>query len=230
MLKSGVFKLFDKQKINKGKKKMNVNGYIKTYEILEKILKDNNIHYFAEGGTVIGCLRHRDIIPWDKDIDIGIDVKQIPKLLKLKPLFKKHNMLLMGSYNNYKGKDNKFPIDNLHNKKCKHYLNIIHDKGFCSNLELGKKDNGFFLKVYSYTHKITIDIFPHAKQYDSDKYCPTAYVSTGYNKDFYFNDIYNIVPCKLNKFIIPICNDSINYLKLLYGEDVLIKNMDGQLV
>jgi hypothetical protein len=39
--------------------------------------------YWADGGTMLGALRHRGIIPWDKDIDIGLLSGDLPRLVDL---------------------------------------------------------------------------------------------------------------------------------------------------
>ena len=57
---------------------------ITTYKAFKKLCEDNNLRYFAYGGTCIGAIRHHGIIPWDDDIDILMPRDDYYKFLALK--------------------------------------------------------------------------------------------------------------------------------------------------
>ncbi|XP_033108791.1 fukutin-related protein-like [Anneissia japonica] len=45
-----------------------------------QILDDLDVRYWLEGGTLLGAARHKGIIPWDYDIDIGIYREDLDKI------------------------------------------------------------------------------------------------------------------------------------------------------
>jgi len=50
---------------------------------LMDLLDANQFPFWADGGTMLGALRHKGIIPWDKDIDIGLLYEDLPRLVEI---------------------------------------------------------------------------------------------------------------------------------------------------
>ncbi len=58
---------------------------IEVFLVVADICRRNGIHYFADGGTLLGAVRHKGYIPWDDDIDLCIRRDEFQKLIELLP-------------------------------------------------------------------------------------------------------------------------------------------------
>ena len=49
------------------------------------LCKDNNLKYYAFGGTLLGAVRHHGCIPWDDDIDVCMFRSDFNKFMEIAP-------------------------------------------------------------------------------------------------------------------------------------------------
>lgn len=59
------------------------NKFYILFERFDLVCKNHNINYFIIAGTLLGAVRHHEMIPWDNDIDVGILEEDLEKLQKI---------------------------------------------------------------------------------------------------------------------------------------------------
>lgn len=56
---------------------------LQTMKVFIDFCREHNITYYACGGTAIGAVRHRGMIPWDDDIDVYMDRANYNRFISL---------------------------------------------------------------------------------------------------------------------------------------------------
>ena len=74
---------------------------------IDNIFQEHNITYWIDGGTLLGAVRHQDIIPWDDDGDIVVLHEDKDKLLQLRSKLNNYGLGLGKFWGGYKI----FPLD-----------------------------------------------------------------------------------------------------------------------
>lgn len=79
---------------------------------IDELFNANNIHYIIAYGTLLGAVRHWDMIPWDDDADIIVLRKDYNNIIKLKNDFKNKGLIMETDWKLIKiyFDDTKFPF------------------------------------------------------------------------------------------------------------------------
>ncbi len=72
--------------------KVHKDAIIRSLEVIHQIFKKANIFYCIESGTLLGAVRHKDMIPWDDDGDLMVWLSDKEKIMALQEEFRTTGM------------------------------------------------------------------------------------------------------------------------------------------
>ena len=185
----------EKYKINKKIKKELIDLLQNVHTILNK----NKITYWITGGTLLGAVRHKSIIPWDDDLDIDIvnTKENKAKIKKIKSELNKNKLDIVKTFYGYKifkmnGSLIKRQLWREHKQKFKKMNPTIRKRAEISKYasKTYKKSKKILYEKYKYPF---LDIFLMKKKDDK-----IVYVSNNWKQCYYLEK--DIFPLKLYKF------------------------------
>ncbi len=181
-----------------------------------KLLDKFKIEYALCGGSLLGYMRNKSMIPWDDDLDLmifdkdEINIKQKEFIKELNNLG--YNFINQGNgyaYHIIKENEKKYLRDTEINMSISEYVLDIHP--FDKNRKINNNDNS------------QLDIFIFGKQRLKTKevYSPTKYKARGSVDYFDLNEVYPLKKENFGNVMVNIPNIPNNYLRRMYGNNFM---------
>ena len=202
-----------------------VNSKIKSklYKILEdvtKLLDKKGIEYWVNGGTLLGVVRHKGLIPWDDDLDIAVlnTSKNINKIKSLEESLKKINLGLTKVFYGYKIYDiNGIQIRrNLWREHKEDFKkknpNIRGRAQISKHASKTYKGNKILYEKYRYPF---LDIFLTKSVNDNIEYLDKRWYKCKFKKQ----DLFPTKKRKFGNLLVKSAKNPNNYLDGCYGKD-----------
>jgi phosphorylcholine metabolism protein LicD len=130
---------------------------------ITEFLEENEIDYCIESGTLLGCVRHEGIIPWDNDLDIMIFKDGYFKLKKLINKYTNEHHTIVNTTPGYK---------------------IFYDNDCYGELFVYDFDEKMDLYRMAYPY---INHYDNQSDYNQSNYNNDLYIPTFLTSDIYYN-------------------------------------------
>ena len=108
--------------------------------VFDAICKRHQIPYYMIGGTMLGAIRHQGFIPWDDDMDFGVERRYIPQLLKVLSEELPSHLKIRTLDNSEYIFSNFFKIEDIRTEVFDHWHNNPLGIGIC--IDIFPLDNG----------------------------------------------------------------------------------------
>lgn len=105
---------------------------------VDQVCRENGIQYFLAGGSLLGAVRHNNIIPWDDDLDIGMLREDFEKFRRICPGLVPETLTYESPQD---GKGSHYTFDKIRMK------NTYFSTNYSSNFQI---QDGIFLDVIIY--------------------------------------------------------------------------------
>ncbi|MBQ7902040.1 MAG: LicD family protein [Clostridia bacterium] len=134
------------------------NVQLDIFKEFDRICRKHGIEYFLAQGTLLGAVRHGGFIPWDDDIDVIMDYRELEKLM---PVFKKEAKEELLLTNHHVEAHYPLTWSKIRNTKTlsmpKRYAKIPINWGFCIDLfpMYPVSNNALLRKAEIFVFKVT---------------------------------------------------------------------------
>ena len=164
--------------------------------MMEKIhdaFSKNNIKYFADGGSLLGVVRHQGIIPYDDDIDIGVLDRDFERVIPLLDVVFKDD-----------------PMKAFTERTTKDMIKVAVAGMWMKNNETGQIYGTPTIDIFKYTR--AGDIIKLANLRDRRRF-PNCY--------YLKNELFPLKEYKFNHITVLGANNPLGYLYRYYSPDCL---------
>lgn len=135
---------------------------VEALEFLQEVCSKHGIHFYLLAGTTLGAVRHKGMIPWDDDVDIGLKYEDWHKLRRILP-------------NEIKSTEFQYMDDVINSEFPRLFGKILCHEQNCVDIFLISKwpDNVLKQKVHWQIRKTAVEFYKFSLQYKA-KFRPTT--------------------------------------------------------